>query len=184
MSTPPTSSGDSRVPATAASPDPAAGTTPPAERRSATPESTLPPPEVYPVRTGAPPAKPSAADVSRYREQVLASIKQLLALRPLLTEIDRQDAAIPEGLAAARSDISGVIRALAGVRPPDALAPTHDMLLRGASLSMMAATLRADAGTRADPTAIRNASSAAAGALLLLDRVCIEVGCSEGPARK
>jgi hypothetical protein len=47
----------------------------------------------------------------------------------------------------------------------------------------MAATLRADAGTRADPTMIRNASSAAAGALLLLDRVCIEIGCPELPDR-
>ena len=48
---------------------------------------------------------------------------------------------------------------------------------------MMAATLRADAGTRADPTDIRNASSAAAGALLLLDRVCIELGCTDEPRR-
>ena len=54
---------------------------------------------------------------------------------------------------------------------------THDVLVRAASLALMAATLRDDLGGRADPTTIRNASSAAAGALLLLDRVCIEIGC-------
>lgn len=161
---------------------PASGAAAAAER-PAEPPASLPPPDVYPVKTGTAPSKPSADDVNRYRGQVLAPLTRLQALRPLLTGIDRQDPKLPDGLADARSEISGIMRVLAGVRPPASLQGTHDMLLRGASLSMMAATLRADAGARADPGAVRNASSAAAGALLLLDRVCIEVGCGE-PARK
>jgi hypothetical protein len=144
----------------------------------------LPPPAVYPVKSGAPPSKPSAGDVSRYREQVEQPLNRLRVLRALLTDIDEQELKPPEGLPAARAELSAVIRVLAGVGPPDSLKPTHDLLLRSASLAMMSATLRADAGMRADPTAIRNASSAAAGALLLLDRVCIEIGCTGLPEVK
>ena len=70
-----------------------------------------------------------------------------------------------------------MLRALTGVRPPDSIRPTHDLLLKAVSFALMAATLRDDAGTRADPERLRNAGSAAAGALLLLDRVCEDIGC-------
>jgi hypothetical protein len=104
-------------------------------------------------------------------------LNQLRTRRMLLTVIDQQEPRPPEGLSAARAEFSAVIRALAGVRPAPSMLPTHDLLVRSASLALMAATLRDDTGGRADPTALRNASSAAAGALLLLDRVCIEIGC-------
>jgi len=144
----------------------------------------MPPPAVYPVKSGIPASKPPAGDVRQYREQVEPALNRLRALRALLRGIDEQDLKPPEGLPAARAELSAIIRVLAGVGPPDSMKPTHDLLLRSASLAMMSATLRADAGMRADPTAIRNASSAAAGALLLLDRVCIEIGCTELPEVK
>jgi hypothetical protein len=170
------------LPPVAAMP-PAVGVSGP-EKPASPPPKDLPLPAVYPVRSGTPPSKASAGDLNKYREQIMQPLNRLRVLRPLLTQIDRQESAPPDGLPAARSEFSAVIRVLAGVRPPEALTPTHEMLLRAASLSMMASTLRADTGTRADPTAIRNASSAAAGALLLLDRVCIEIGCPELPDRK
>ena len=148
------------------------------------PSKDVPPPAVYAVGSGVPEEKPSGRDLDRYRKDVEAPLTRLRRLRPLLTEIDRREPKPPAGLQAARTELSAVIRVLSGVRPPEALQPAHDVLLRAASLSMMAATLRADAGTRADPTAIRNAGSAAAGALLLLDRVCIEIGCAALPAPK
>ena len=148
------------------------------------PRKEPPPPAVYPVKSGASPAKPSTGDVSRYRVEVEQPLNRLRVLRALLTQIDQQELKAPDGLPEARAELSAIIRVLAGVHPPDSLKPTHDLLVRSASLGMMSATLRANAGVRTDPTAIRNASSAAAGALLLLDRVCIEIGCTESPEVK
>jgi hypothetical protein len=142
------------------------------------------PPPVYaagPSRSGAKPAQP---DLDRYKEQVGVALNQLRGRRTLLTVIDQQDPKPPDDLGAARAEFSAVIRSLAGARPAAAMLPTHDVLVRAASLALMAATLRDDLGGRADPTTIRNASSAAAGALLLLDRVCIEIGCGPLPEGK
>ena len=147
------------------------------------PSADLPPPAIYPVKSGSPGPTPSPDEIERYRNAIEGPLNRIRALRPLLTEIDQRGARPPEGRAEARGEVSAAIRALAAVHPPDSLKPVHDLLLRAASFSMMAATLRADAGTRADPTDIRNASSAAAGALLLLDRVCIELGCTDEPRR-
>lgn len=167
-------------PKPAAAPEPRAVERPPIRTseppRRAAPPVEAPPPTVYRAGSGEP-AKPSERDLGRYREDVEAPLTRLRRLRPLLADIDRQDPKPPEELQAARTELSAVIRVLSGMHPPDALQRTHDMLMRAASLSMMAATLRADAGARADPTTIRNAGSAAAGAVLLLDRVCIEIGC-------
>lgn len=146
------------------------------------PPRDLPRPAVYPVDSGTPETTPPTADEKDgYRKNAGGPLARLRTLRPLLTAIDQREARPPEGLADARSEVSAAIRTLAGIHAPASLKPTHDLLLRAASLSLMAVTLRADAGTRADPTDIRNASSAAAGALLLLDRVCIELGCPDQP---
>lgn len=141
-------------------------------------------PPVYaagPSHTGAKPAQP---EIDRYMEQVSVPLNQLRGRRTLLSLIDQQDPTRPDGLGAARAEFSAVIRALAGARPATTMLATHDVLVRAASLALMAATLRDDLGERADPTTIRNASSAAAGALLLLDRVCIEIGCGPLPEGK
>ena len=65
-------------------------------------------------------------------------------------------------------------------KPAPDRGPTHDMLLQSTTLAQRALKLRMSG---ADPTALRNAGSAAAGALLLLDRVCIDVGCDAPPKR-
>jgi hypothetical protein len=134
-----------------------------------------PPPQVYPSR---PPATPlPQKDVEKYREQIDPALARLQKLRSVLQAIDSKDPKPPEGLPAAREELSGVLRALTGARPPESVRATHDLLLKAVSFGLMAATLRDDAGTRGDPERLRNAGSAAAGALLLLDRVCQDIGC-------
>jgi hypothetical protein len=158
--------------------EPPPATPPPA---STQPGAAPPVYEAGPSRTG---EKPAQQDLDRYRDQVAVPLGQMRTRRTLLTLIDQQEQRTPEGLSAARAEFSAVIRALAGVRPVESMLPTHDVLVRAASLALMAVTLRDDAGGRADPTALRNASSAAAGALLLVDRVCIEIGCGPLAERK
>jgi hypothetical protein len=154
---------------------PAASTTAETPRR--VPPDLAEPPAVYPAGPSRAGAKPEQRDIDRYRDDVAVPLNRLRTRRTLLTLIDQQESRPPDGLPAARAEFSAVIRALSGVRPAPSMLPTHDLLVRAASLALMAATLRDDTGGRADPTVLRNASSAAAGALLLMDRVCIEIGC-------
>jgi hypothetical protein len=129
-----------------------------------------------PARTTTAPVPPK--DAERYLEQIGPTLTRYRKLRPALANIDRQDPKPPEDLTAVREECAAVLRALTAHRASDALRPTHDLLVRSASFALMAATLRNDVGMRADPEKLRNAASAAAGALLLLDRACAELGCS------
>ena len=55
----------------------------------------------------------------------------------------------------------------------------HDMLLQSTILALMATRLRLEGFRTLDPATLRNAASAAAGATLLLDRVCADLGCPD-----
>jgi hypothetical protein len=149
---------------------PVTTTTPPPP--SSTP--AVPAPSV-PKRSAA--AKIPPRDAERYREQVGPSLGRLRSMRDLLVAVDQQQP-LPS-VAANRTEISGILRTLNGVKPSDIVRGTHDLLVRSASLALMALTLRdTPPGDPPDQEALRNAASAAAGALLLLDRVCMEIGCT------
>lgn len=151
---------------------------PPSAPASAPPSAPSASP--VPARTTTAPVPPKEAE--RYLEQIGPTLTRYRKLRPALASIDRQDPKPPEDLTAVREECAAVLRALTAHRASDALRPTHDLLVRSASFALMAATLRNDVGMRADPEKLRNAASAAAGALLLLDRACAELGCSTAEA--
>lgn len=134
-----------------------------------------PPPGFNPLAT--PPAgtaaKPQRGD-DRYRAQINAPLDQLRGLRPLLASIDLLKTEALPGVPAAIERAESIRQSLAAIKPPPDLGPTHDMLLQSCTLAQRALKLRVSG---ADPAVLRNAGSAAAGALLLLDRVCIELGC-------
>ena len=116
-------------------------------------------------------------DADRYRQLVGPSLERLRAMRPTLVAIDQQQSV--SSLTANRTEVSAILRTLNSVRPADVVRSTHDLLVRSASLALMALTLRdAPPGEPPNQEALRNAASAAAGALLLLDRVCMEIGCT------
>jgi len=68
---------------------------------------------------------------------------------------------------------------LAGIKPPETLRSQHDMLFQSTTLALMAMRLRIEAFRTSDPATLRNAASAAAGATLLLDRACGDLGCPD-----
>src|SRR5688500_4267595 len=176
----------SGIPPVAALPPPLTNTPPQPNVPPDTPAgaSTISPPAASPApaRTMTPPVP--ARDAERYLEQMGPTLTRYRKLRPTLASIDRQDPKPPEDLAVAREEFAAVLRVLTAYRASDAVRAAHDLLVRSASFALMAATLRNDAGTRADPEKMRNASSAAAGALLLLDRACIELDCSAMDAKR
>jgi hypothetical protein len=140
-----------------------------------------PPPGFNPLATPpAAPAKPTKGD-ERYRSQIIAPLDQLRALRPMLASIDLLKPEAPTGLPAAIERVESIRQTLAGVKPPPEQGPTHDMLLQSCTLAQRALKLRISAS---DAATLRNAGSAAAGALLLLDRVCIDLGCGASTVRR
>ena len=166
------------IPPVASLPPPLRQGPPPDTPVSGPPSAPASAPSASPVpaRTTTAPVPPREAE--RYLEQIGPTLTRYRKLRPALASIDRQDPKPPEDLTEVREECAAVLRALTAYRASDALRPTHDLLVRSASFAMMAATLRNDVGMRADPEKLRNAASAAAGALLLLDRACAELGCS------
>jgi hypothetical protein len=155
-------------------PAPTSGGTPP----QPSPPSALPPaspPAATPPAVSAP-ATP-ARDGDRYRAQIADAFARLLALRPLLATIDQFASPPPDELQMGAEEFDRIRRVISNVQPPSSMRSTHDLLVRACALGTMSARLRAEANRTSDIGQVRNAGSAAAGARLLLERVCVELGC-------
>ena len=161
---PPTRPAASSVPSAQPRPDPpAAVVTPP-------PHSPLTPPR----QSSAPPK-----DVERYRRQISPALDRLRLQEPLLTSLDIAEDQTMDRVQLAVEEFERLRQELLGIKPPDTLRPQHDMLIQSTVLALMATRLRLEAFRTSDPATLRNAASAAAGATLLLDRVCADLGCPD-----
>jgi hypothetical protein len=125
------------------------------------------------------PPPPPAKDVERYRRQISPSLDRLRLQEPLLTSLDSAESQAVDRVQLAVEEFERLRAELAGIKPPDSLRAQHDMLIQSTTLALMATRLRLEAFRTSDPATLRNAASAAAGATLLLDRVCADLGCPE-----
>lgn len=153
------------------------------DRAPAEPAIPAPP---DPPRRGAPAAEPSGGRpapgaVDLYRRQLAGSIEQVASHRSVIAAIDLEGNVTLPTLQAALTELKSLKAKLETFTPSDELRPTHDLLLASCGLGVTAVGLRLDAELGRDATAGRNAASAAAGALMLLDRACAVLGC--GPKR-
>ena len=150
---------------------------PPATKAQPAPQSvpTVASPDgLPPTRTAQPPAPSSSAQrlaaENAYGARVSPAVVRLYALRPLLESIDRQADPLPPNLEAAVSEFEAVGKLLSGIKPPRSREGTHALLQRTCTMGARAARMRHDATRPNDPTTMLNAASAAAGALMMLDR--------------
>jgi hypothetical protein len=98
------------------------------------------------------------------------------ALRELLLTIDRGTGDLrTEALEAAQSELQDIERTLTALKPADSARVAHDLLLRACGLARTAVRLRLQPGAAGREAATGNASSAAAGAILLLDRAVVSL---------
>jgi hypothetical protein len=104
-----------------------------------------------------------------YAALVATAVERLQALRPVLVSIDRRSE-IPGDLGAAASEFDAIGRLLAAIKPQPAREATHGLLVRTCALGARAARLLQTATQTRDESGQWNAASAAAGALILLDR--------------
>jgi hypothetical protein len=111
----------------------------------------------------------------QYRLAIGASVDQFARLKPLLERIKSLAGSSPASLAAIRRNVAQVVKAAAAVTPPDELRPTHALLVSAAELAGQAARIRREATLSGDMARAWDASSAAAGALMLGARVRSEL---------
>jgi hypothetical protein len=128
-------------------------------------------PLVKPPR--APRETPGRAEA--YAAQVSAVVGRLRTLRPVLVAIDQRSQA-PGELAAAATEFDAIGQMLTALKPPRLREATNGLLVRACVLGARASRMWQDSRQTGDTAAQMNAASAAAGALLLLDRATKDLG--------
>jgi len=110
-----------------------------------------------------------------YQRTVGAQLLQLVKSQPSLEAIRRLEGPSPNTLMTLRGRLSGGAERLSRMQVPEPLRPTHDLLVGSWRFAEHAINGRFDAIRTADVTTAWEASSAAAGSLLMLSRVQQEI---------
>jgi hypothetical protein len=92
----------------------------------------------------------------------------------VLVSIDRRAEQPAGDLTAAAAEFDAVARILAAIRVPASRETTQALLVRASALGARASRMRLDS-TQTEDASGWNAASAAAGALLMLDRASIDI---------
>jgi hypothetical protein len=112
---------------------------------------------------------------SAYQRSISSQIVLLVKSQPMLDAIRRLDGPPPDRLLALRGQLSGGAERLERVRAPDYLRGIHDLLIGTWRFADNATRARVRAIEGGDAAAAWEASSAAAGALMMLARVQSEI---------
>ena len=113
-------------------------------------------------------------DVEKYLRKAAPALERLEKLRPLLASIDALQHVDGETLRKAAAELDATGRALSAIEPPRKVSETHELLAKACALGATAA--RAAAETAPENTQAWSAASAAAGALMLIERARADLG--------
>ncbi len=116
-----------------------------------------------------------APDLRAYREKITMSLTRLQRMVPLLEDIKALAGSGPDALGSILRWSGQVRRALTAIVPPSELSDAHNLLVSAVQLADNAARIRREAAINGNMTRAWDASSAAAGALMLVERGRTEV---------
>jgi len=116
-----------------------------------------------------------APDFQRYQLDVATSLTLFAQLKPILEDIKALSGSTAVGLRALERGASDILRRLRGIAPPDELIASHALIISAVQLSANAGQMRREAALASDMTRAWNASSAAAGALMLVDKARLDI---------
>ena len=108
-----------------------------------------------------------APELSRYRFAIRGPLEQFAALKSTLEDIKSLAGTPPGTLRFIERSIGRLSRTANAIQPPDELADAHALFLSAVSLAQNAATIRREATLAVNIQRAWDASSAAAGALML-----------------
>jgi hypothetical protein len=110
-------------------------------------------------------------DLRRYRSSVNPILRSLGEIEPELEDIKSLAGSGPDALGSILRTSDEILKNIATIKPPDDLREAHGLLVSAAQLAASAAKIRREAALTANMTRAWDASSAAAGALMLAARV-------------
>ncbi len=116
-----------------------------------------------------------APDLRAYREKMNTSLTRLQRMVPLLEDIKALTGSGPTALGSILRWAGQIRRTLAAIIPPAELSDAHNLLGSAVQLADSAAQIRREAAINGNMARAWDASSAAAGALMLLERGRTEV---------
>ena len=128
---------------------------------------------------GGAPSAPTAKDLEQYKRQLAPTLDRLRLQQPLLISLEGSEPQTADRVQLAAEEFDRLRQDLNAIKSPESLRSQHDMLFQSTTLALMAMRLTLQAVRTSDPATLRNAASAAAGATLLLDRACADLGCPD-----
>ncbi|HEX2453825.1 MAG TPA: hypothetical protein VHI99_08985 [Vicinamibacterales bacterium] len=159
---------------------PSAPPAPPPSTVAPAPSSPPPPPPkpaaASPTPIGGAPSIALTEDARKYVALAASPLRRLHDLLPFLEAIDRRSLVPIESLEAAAKELRDIREELLAVLPPRTVKPTHDVLSRGCALALQAISARLDSAQNGNAVGDWNTASAAAGAIMLIQRGRAELG--------
>jgi hypothetical protein len=159
---------------------PSAPPAPPPSTAAPAPSSPPPPPPkpaaASPTPIGGAPSIALTEDARKYVALAASPLRRLHDLLPFLEAIDRRSLVPIESLEAAAKELRDIREELLAVLPPRTVKPTHDVLSRGCALALQAISARLDSAQNGNAVGDWNTASAAAGAIMLIQRGRAELG--------
>src|SRR5205814_2486904 len=108
-----------------------------------------------------------APALTLYRTAIRTPMELFAQLRPALEDVKALAGSGPETLDLLQRGVMRIMTLAAAIAPPDELASAHALLISAVQLAGNAAQIRREAAMAGDMTRAWDASSAAAGALML-----------------
>ena len=119
----------------------------------------------------------------QYQRTINSQLLQLVKIQPSLDAIRRLTGPPPTTLVSLRSRLAGGADRLQRLAVPDYLRPTHELLVSAWRFAETAVNVRYDAVSSGNVSIALQASSSAAGALLMVERVQREIRAQLEPPR-
>jgi len=119
----------------------------------------------------------------QYERTINSQLLQLVKIQPSLDAIRRLTGPPPTTLVSVRSRLAGGADRLQRMTVPDFLRPTHELLVSAWRFAETAVDIRYDAVSSGNVAVALQASSSAAGALLMVDKVQHEIRALLEPPR-
>jgi hypothetical protein len=114
-------------------------------------------------------------EIRRFRTALAPPLTRLQALQAAIEDIRQLAGSRPSELAAVQQTVTQVLEVIRLLQPPDELRAAHTLLVSAAQLADSAARVRREAALSGDMARAWDASSAAAGALMLTERARAEM---------
>lgn len=118
-----------------------------------------------------------------YRVAMAQPLELLLQMTPLLEAIKSLAGSSPASLSAIERSAARIVGLASAIVPPDEVAAAHALLISATQLAKNAAQIRREAAAAADMTRAWDASSAAAGALMLSAKARADIQALVRPPR-